>query len=313
MEIVTLTPNPAIDKSCSLQQILPEVKLKCSAPVYEPGGGGINVSRAIKKLGGHSLALYLAGGPPGQLMHDLLNEEGIEFQATLTEGWTRENFIATETSSNRQYRFGMPGAIIKEAEWQQLLRALKLQKPSPKIIVASGSLPPGVPDDFYRKVAKIAKEVKAKCFLDTSGMALSQAMERDHFFLLKPNLKELCELTGQTSITGMGHEKAALQLVDEGKAEMVVVSLGAKGAILATKQGVERVVPPTIVVKSTVGAGDSMMAGLALAYARGATPREMLMYGVACGTAAAMSAGTELCSKTNVDQVYQWLQEKDGR
>ncbi len=311
-KILTITINPAIDKSAKVEQILPEIKLKCSSPCYEPGGGGINVSRAIKKLGGNSMALFQCGGPSGKLMESLLSGEEIEYKTVNTSEWTRENLIVTETSTNRQFRLGMPGPLLSEDEWQEFLSILKEIHPAPEIIVASGSLPSGVPDDFYGKIATLAHGIGAKCFLDTSGKALSAAVAGEKVFLLKPNLKELCELTGTTEITGVGHEKLAMQLVEDGQAEVVVVSLGSKGAIMTTAQGVEKIIPPTIVVKSAVGAGDSMVAGLTLAYARGDNFREMLMYGVACGTAAAMSEGTELCSRENVEKVLLWIKEMNS-
>ncbi len=311
MNILTITVNPAIDKSSKVPQLLAEAKMKCEEPRYEPGGGGINVSRAIKKLGGYSRALFQAGGPTGQRLQTLLDQEAIQSKAINTKGWTRENLIITEASSGRQYRFGMPGPFLERAEWTRFGQVLSTLKPVPGLVVASGSLAKGVPVDFYARLAAMSREIGARFILDSSGKALHETLKQEEVFLLKPNLKELAELTGQSQVTGTAHEKLAMQLVKEGRAEMVVVSLGAKGAVIATDAGIERVVPPSIVVKSTVGAGDSMVAGLTLAYARGKTPKEMLWYGVACGTAAAMSAGTELCRKEDVDRVYQWLQEMD--
>jgi len=307
MRILTLTINPALDKSAKIPHLTPEIKLKCSQPTYEPGGGGINVSRAIRKLGGDSFSIFQSGGPAGYLMEDLLITEGIKFQATPTKAWTRENLIITDSTSNQQYRFGMPGPTLSEDEWKLFLSLLMEITPIPEIIVASGSLPVGVPDNFYARVAGIARELSAKLILDTSGSALYETIKQERVFMLKPNLQELGDLAGQGESANIEQEKMALQLVKKGKAEVVIVSLGAKGAMMATSDGIEYVSPGEVKVKSTVGAGDSMVAGLTLAHAKGESYTNMLKYGVACGTAAAMSEGTELCSKENTDEVYKRL------
>jgi 6-phosphofructokinase 2 len=113
--IVTITLNPAIDKSTSAEHIVPEHKIRCAKPKFEAGGGGINVSRAIKKLGGESVAIFPAGGPPGRLLQDILEGEGVTHQAVPIKQWTRENFIVVDTATNAQFRFGMPGHELTEA------------------------------------------------------------------------------------------------------------------------------------------------------------------------------------------------------
>lgn len=161
--IVTVTFNPAIDKLTSVPVLMPEKKLKCSAPVFEAGGGGVNVARAIKKLGGNATALFIAGGHTGRFFCQLLNEEGVESIVTETEGYTRENLIVLETASNQQFRFGMPGPHIRENEWQQVLSNIE-KLSGMDYLVASGSLPPGVPTDIFARIAWISK--KEKCPVD---------------------------------------------------------------------------------------------------------------------------------------------------
>lgn len=309
-DIITITLNPALDKSTHVDQVLPEKKLRCEEPTYEPGGGGINVSRAIKKLGGSSCAWMLVGGPSGQRICDLLGEEGVDFRAINTKNWTRENLMVMEDNSNNQYRFGMPGPELYEAEWRKCLDDLEQlpEEKKPKYVVASGSLPPGVPEDFYAQLADIAHRKNFRLIVDTSGEALIKAAG-EGVYLLKPNLGELAGLAGKEMISAMEQEEIAKQVLDEGKCKVLVVSLGPRGAMLASKEGISYVVPPTMPMQSAVGAGDSMVAGIVLCLLQGGSLEDVVRYGVAAGTAATMTPGSELCRKEDAEKIYQWLQE----
>ncbi len=312
MKIVTLTINPALDKSTFVDEILPDHKLRCDAPIFEPGGGGINVSRAIKRMGGDSLAYYLAGGATGNELTKLLDDEGLAHIPIPSIKWTRENFAVTERTSDKQFRFGMPGSIIPEEEWKYSLIKLEKTNPAPDFIVASGSLPRGVPNDYYARVATIAKKMGAKLILDTSGEALTQAGGIG-VYLLKPNSDELARLAGREDRDSMTiHEKEAFakQLINEGWCEVMVVSMGPKGAMLVTKDQVEYVKPPEIKPKSTVGAGDSMVAGMVYTLSKDWPLSEVIKYGVAAGTATTMTAGSDLCRKEDVERIYAWLKEQ---
>lgn len=310
MKIVTLTLNPALDKSTTIKQLVPEEKLRCEEPTYEPGGGGINVSRAIRIMGGETLAIYLAGGPAGQKMEELLREEGIEQKLIKGKQNTRENFMVMESSTNNQFRFGMPGAEVSQEELDACLQAIKELPDEVEYLVASGSLPPGAPDDFYGKIAQMAQERNIQCVVDTSGKALQKAAEMG-VCLMKPNLRELSQMAGKEKISAMEQEEIANQIIEEGKAKMLIVSLGARGAMLATKEKIEYVVPPTVSQQSTVGAGDSMVAGIVLSLSRGDELSDVIKWGVAAGTAATMTPGTELCRKEDVEEIYNWLKKKE--
>jgi 6-phosphofructokinase 2 len=174
-KILTITLSPALDKSTHVSRVLPEKKLRCEAPRYEPGGGGINVSRAVRKLGGQSTAWLLSGGPAGERLCELLEEEGVEYWAGETRSWTRENLMVMEDSTGDQFRFGMPGPALEEQEWRQILEKLEALQELPEYVVASGSLPQGVPDDFYYQLAVIAHKRGFKLVVDTSGDALIKA------------------------------------------------------------------------------------------------------------------------------------------
>ena len=306
MKIITLTMNPAIDKSSAVDQVVAEWKLRCEPPTYEPGGGGLNVSRAIRKLGGDSLALYAAGGFSGQVLSDLLDREGLNHQAMAIAGLTRENFTVLEKSTGQQYRFGMPGPTITEAEWQRCLEELSGLLPQVDYLVASGRLPPGVPPDFYAQLARLAREHDTRLIVDTSGEALRLAVE-EGVFLIKPNLREFAELMGRESVEGLEEERLARELVATGQSETVVVSLGAAGILAASAESAERVRAPLVPIKSKVGAGDSTVAGIVLALARGQSWREAVRFGVAAGAAAVMTPGTELCRREDVERLYEQL------
>src|ERR1044071_8661990 len=187
-KIVTLTLNPAIDKSTSVKSLVPDKKLKCSQPKYEPGGGGVNVSRAIKKLGGASTTIYLAGSYNGKFYEELLNKEGLDSVVVPVEGNTRKNMVVVDESNNQQYRFNMPGPVIKEEEWQKCLQMIE-QSQGVEYIVASGSLPDGIPVDIFAKLAAVSKKISAKLILDTSGEPLKNAVD-DGVYMIKPNLGE---------------------------------------------------------------------------------------------------------------------------
>lgn len=306
MKIVTLTLNPAIDKSTTLDRIVPEKKLRCSPARYEPGGGGINVSRVLKRLGTPSLAAFTSGGPMGLMLEGLVKKEGLNYEALPIQEWTRESFAVSETSTGQQYRFGMPGPTLTEREWKSVLSWLASLSPAPEFLVLSGSLPPGVPDEAYAQIAEWARLNGIKVVLDTSGPSLEKALDTG-VFLVKPNLSELAGLVNKSAISGKEQESIASMLVHSGRAQMVVVSLGARGAMLAHAGGIHYAVPPTIVAKSTIGAGDSTVAGMIWALAQGYAPQALLRYGVACGTAATMNTGTELCRPDDVQQLFEWM------
>jgi 6-phosphofructokinase 2 len=310
MKIATLTMNPAIDKSSAVTQVVAEWKLRCEPPEYEPGGGGINVSRAIQKLGGESAAFYAAGGLAGRMLSDLLDREGLLHRAMSIAGVTRENFTVMEKSSGQQYRFGMPGPTLQEAEWRRCLEEISALLPQVDFLVASGRLAPGVPSNFYGQLAKLAREQNTRLIVDTSGKALRLAVE-EGVFLIKPNLREFAELTGREKVDELQEELLAQELVSANKCEVVVVSLGAAGVLVASAEGTERVQAPLVPIKSKVGAGDSTVAGMVLALSQGKSWREAVRFGVAAGAAAVMTPGTELCRREDVETLYEQLMQKE--
>jgi len=306
-KIITITLNPSLDKGTTVLSIVPEKKLQCSAPILEPGGGGINVSRALDHLGCKSLALYMCGGYTGGQFKKMMEETDIECVAFDIAENTRENLIVVDSTSHKQYRFGMKGPTLEEEEWQQPL--LFLQNNSGyDYVVASGSLPPGMPLDFFARMAAIVHKKGAKLILDTSGEALKNSV-KEGVFLIKPNLAELSLLIGVDELKEDEIALAARSIIDDGCCSIVVVSLGAKGAMLITQDETIQVPSPEVDVKSTVGAGDSMVAGLVLGITKGYSWKDVLKLGIACGTAATINFGTALCSREDVERLYNDLQK----
>jgi 6-phosphofructokinase 2 len=300
---MTLTMNPAIDVSASVEYVVPDHKLRCGSPTYEPGGGGINVARAVRKLGGTALALFPAGGPAGALLGTLLDAEGVPHQTFPITGWTRENTNISERVTRRQFRFVMPGPTLLEREWQSILEQVGAVEPAPRYLVASGSLPPGVPDDFYARLARMANQRRIKLVLDASGEPLRRALD-EGVHLLKPSLREFEEVTGEPGCEESRLPSLARRLVDDGRCEILILSLGARGVFWMSSSERGRLASPTVPVKSSVGAGDSMVAGVVLSLAQGRPLADAVRVGVAAGAASVMNPGTELCRAEDVERFY---------
>ena len=310
MKIATLTLNPALDKSTSVGRLVPEQKMRCATVQLDAGGGGINVSKAIQKLGGQSTAIFPAGGTNGMVLRQLLQKADIETQVVEIQGETRESFSVAETFSNAQFRFVMAGAEVSMTEAERCLALVEQLRPD--YLVASGSLPPGLPETYFEVVAAFAKRIGARFMLDTSGAPLYAAAD-EGLFLLKPNLQELSALAGVPELQLNQVDDAALEIIHLGKCEVVVVSLGPQGALLVTRDGFEHIPAPTVEKKSTVGAGDSMVGGMVWALSQGKNYREMARFGVACGSAATMNTGSELFHAEDVWRLKKWIDDYGER
>jgi len=308
--IVTLTINPAVDKNASISQVIDERKLRCTRPSFEPGGGGINVSRAIQKLGGGSDAYYLAGGPTGDMLESLLAREGLRHHRISIKDWTRENLTIYEEMTGRQFRFGMPGPDVSQEEWQACLNQLVQLDSPPDYLVASGSLSPGIPDDFYARLARALKgNGKTRVLVDTSGEALSSAA-KEGVYLIKSNLREFSELMWCEFKHESEQYEAASRLIQQGACEILVVSLGAQGALLVTKEGHWRFRSPIVPIQSRVGAGDSMMAGIVLSLSQDRSIEDATLFGIAAGAAACMTPGSELCRREDTERLFQEMKQE---
>jgi 6-phosphofructokinase 2 len=304
--VVTLTINPTLDVNSEADQIGPEEKLRCMDPRYEVGGGGLNVSRAIHNLGGESTAIYVSGGLIGQMLEKLLDRDGVDHRPLRIENMTREVFNILDNTTGRQFRFIMPGPTLRDSEWRRCLEELCALDPKPNYVVASGSLAPGVPEDFYARVVRTANDLGARTIIDTSGKALRSSLG-ERVFLIKPNMRELRQLTGRKIENRSQQEEAAESPIKHGQSEVVVLSLGKEGALMASSAGIERLDAPSVPVKSKIGAGDSMVAGIVLGLDRGLALRDAFRFGVAAGAAATMTPGTELCRREDTERLYEQI------
>ncbi len=300
--IVTLTLNPAIDLACKANSVVPVHKIRTTAEQFDAGGGGINVARVLRTLGVDALAILMAGGTTGQFLRELLDEKGIEYLIIPILGRTRISLAVHESSTGREFRFVPAGPVVAQAELNELLETL--DKIESEWLVASGSLPPGVPDDFYSTLARLAVRRGIRFVLDTTGIALKHALGQG-VTLIKPSLGELESLLGRSIGDRHEQELAALELVRAGAAQFVVLSLGAEGAILARNEGVLRLSAPNVPVRSSVGAGDSFTAGMILGLSRGDAPEEAFARGIATGAAAVMNYGTAHLLPADVEALYR--------
>jgi 6-phosphofructokinase 2 len=296
--IVTLTLNPALDVATSVDRVVSGAKLRCAEPRYDPGGGGINVARAIHELGGDALAVYASGGSAGRRLERMLDEQGIARQPVEIAGDTRESLAVTDRGDGEQYRFLLPGPRLAEREWQACAEAALERLDDGGWLVLSGSMPPGVPDDLFARLTERARG-RARVVLDTSGGALRAALA-DGTDVVNPNWREFAEVSGRE-----GEEEYAARLVDEGRATAVVVTLGARGARLTTTAGQVLFAAPRVDTVSSVGGGDCFTAALTLALSRGESYLDATRLGVAAAAAAMLTPGTTPCRRGDVDRLLR--------
>jgi 6-phosphofructokinase 2 len=305
--IVTLTLNPAIDGSSEAETVRHTNKVRTSNERYDPGGGGINVARVLGELGADALAVYLAGGATGDVLDALLDERGVARRRIPIKDHTRISHVVFERSSGREYRFVAEGPELHEDEISACLDALS--GIDCDYLVASGSLPRGTPDDFYGRVQDIAAQKGAKLILDTSGKALKAALDHGGVYLVKPSHGEFEALVGRRLDGFHAIGEAAKSLVAKGCADMIAVTLGHEGALLATRDGLFQHNVPKVEVKSAVGAGDSFVAGMTFGLATGLSPEDAFLMGMAAGTAAVLTPGTDLCKKADVERLFDQLKQ----
>ncbi|WP_376955390.1 1-phosphofructokinase family hexose kinase [Arthrobacter methylotrophus] len=304
--ILTVTMNPALDVSTSTDRVYSGHKLRCGTSRLDPGGGGVNVARVIQRLGGQVLAVYTAGGPPGEAYRRLMEGEQVPSLVIPIKGSTRQNFTVDENSTGNQFRFVLEGAELSEDEWRTCLQLVGRSISPGGYVVASGSLPPGVPEDFYAQLARLVRKGGARFVVDTSGQPLAEVLA-EGVFLVKPSKRELGEHFGAPLEGERNQIEAASALVASGSAEYVALTLGDAGAILASKEGVIRLPVPSVRVLSTVGAGDSFLGALVLRLAQGCPVEAAFRSALAAGSAAAMTPATELCHRKDVERLEEEL------
>jgi 6-phosphofructokinase 2 len=296
--ILTLTLNPTVDIAGDAKAVQPVRKVRTTNETFDPGGGGVNVARVLRELGGETLAVVLAGGVSGRLLEELLTEGGVPHRTIPIAGRTRMSHTVQDLSTGQEYRFVPEGPTLAEAEWQAALDALEQAEAA--WVVASGSLAPGVPEDFYARAAVIAARRGQRFVLDTSGPPLCAALGKG-LALIKPSRGEFEALVGRPLPDAEAQDAAALQLLRQGAAGLIAVTLGHEGAMLAEPGGVLRLPALDVPVRGAVGAGDSFLAAMVLALSRGESPREAFAWGMAAGAAAVMATGTAHPRRADVE------------
>ncbi len=309
-KIVTLTMNPAIDVSMSAERVESGSKLRCRMGRRDAGGGGINVARVARRLGADVTAVYPVGGLVGQLLKELVDEEGLESVLIPIRGQTREDVAVVDETTREQYRFVLPGPHLHGAEWMQCLKVFAHLEGKPDIACASGSLPPGVPVDFYARVAEIVAGWGVRFALDSSGPALKRAVQ-EPIFLLKPNLGELRELTGAPLDSEPAMVAACRGVIERTGVRNIALTLGAEGAVLVSRDRALRAGALPIVPQSTIGAGDSFLGAMVWALASDKPIEEAFRFGVAGGSAALLAHGTELCRASDARRLLEQVKIED--
>jgi len=314
--IATLTMNPTIDVSYDVEVMRHTHKMRTTNEQYAPGGGGINVARVFQRLGGEALSVYLSGGATGPALDGLLAEHGLTCCRIPIAGSTRVAAAAHELSTRKEYRFTPSGPHVTAEEWQACLAALDaaaLDAPEGiSALVLSGSLPPDVPVDFYARAAKVAGQRGIDVVLDTSGEALAAGIENGGLLLVKPSQGELEQLAGRKleSIEAIG--EAAMEIVTRGQARLVAVTMGHNGGLLASATGTRFIPALEIEAKSAVGAGDSFVAAMLYGLLTGKEPGEAFCLGMAAGSAAVLSPGSDLAQAADIARFHQLICSRPG-
>ncbi len=301
--LVTVTVNPSLDTTAVADRVEADRKIRCGEARLDAGGGGINVARAVTALGGDALAVWTMGGVFGTGIRGRLDAEGVGNVAVAIDGDTRQSFAVIEERTERHFRFSTPGPRLRPEELDGIVAAV--EETAPEYLVISGGIPAGVDPGFYRRLAAVGFDAGARVVVDTHDEALRAVLEEGRVYLVKPNYRELLA-AARVSPDGTEPDvvEAARRLIGATGTDVVVVSLGAGGAVLVTGDDADRIRAPTVPIRSRIGAGDSMVAGLVLRLQAGDSLPEAVRYGVAAGSAAVMTPGTKLCRLEDVDRLY---------
>ena len=297
-DILTVTLNPALDVLTSIDKVSDTHKMRCGPTLKHPGGGGVNVARVLHRLGANCVAAYLAGGVTGERHHKLMSAEKVRCHVIPIAEETRESFSVHETSSGNDFRFVLPGPHVSAAEYEACFDYVAQHLPK-QFLVISGGLAPGVPDNFYARLAALAKQHGVRVVLDTNGPTLVEALKVG-VYLFKPSLRELRDLTGQDLPDEEAQVAAAQQLIQSGQAEIVALSLGEAGAMVISADQVWQARALTVDVQTTIGAGDSFVAGMVWSLGRGDSLVKAFQYGMAAGAAALLAPGTSLSQASDI-------------
>ncbi|MCZ8100580.1 MAG: 1-phosphofructokinase family hexose kinase [Burkholderiales bacterium] len=299
----TYTPNPTIDVWGEVERIYPTEKMRSTGVRHDPGGGGINVARMLHELGSSVVAVHWSGGATRSLFEALLERSGLPARPVPIAGDTRICQILRERETGHEFRVVPDGPQATQAACDAGLAVLA-DVPA-DWIVASGSLPPGAPVDHYARVAELARRRGCRFAIDCAGAPIRAVLASGSVDIVKVSRSELAHLVARPLETAAAVDDAALAVLRTTQVARILVSLGPDGALLADSAGLHRVATPPATVVSTVGAGDSFLAGFLHALARGEEPASALAIAVAVGTAACLRPGTQLAERADVERLRQ--------
>ncbi|MFN1834196.1 1-phosphofructokinase family hexose kinase [Balneola sp. MJW-20] len=299
-KVLTITMNPSLDVGSEAEDVITDEKTRCEEPVYDPGGGGINVARVLTRLGVEADALLIAGGHTGNKLIEMLEEESIRIHTIRSRQDTRQNIAIIDNSAGKQYRFVFPGRVPDESVWIKVLDQIRQSISAYDYVVASGSLPEGVPDDLYSRIGKVATDAGKKFVIDTYGEALMKGIRSGAYFI-KPNKEEFEDLK---ELFGVSTDKDLLDKMFKSGIEQVVQTFGKEKTVLHTPERSYEFIPPTIKPRSTIGAGDSFVGGMIAGLVNGLSRDKAVCYGISAAASTLLSEGTDLCDKDEVERIY---------
>ncbi|MBC8274512.1 MAG: 1-phosphofructokinase [Chloroflexi bacterium] len=299
--IATVTLNPSLDKIATVEELVVDEANRWTSLRRDPGGKGINVSRVVHELGGETIAYGFIGGIDGETLKHLLQQQGVPFDFTPIQGEIRSNFIITDLKTRRQTRIDAPGPRISRDELRKLIDKITRIKPKPDFMVFAGSVPPGVPTDIYRQLIEKAKKSGIKTVLDSDNKWLKEGINAKPN-VIKPNVHEAEELL-ETHLRDQAAIVEAVKTLVNRSIDVAAISRGKDGLIVANGEKILKITPPQAEVRSTIGAGDSTIAGLVLKLSQGHGIEEASRWAVASGTAAVLTPGTELCRREDVERL----------
>ncbi|EAR49569.1 carbohydrate kinase, PfkB [Oceanicola granulosus HTCC2516] len=304
-DILTVTLNPALDLATEVAHVQPNVKLRCGPPDLDPGGGGLNVARAIHQLGGSARCFVALGGDTGQSLLNLLTRAGLTPVVHDAPGETRQSLAVSDLETNDQFRFMLPGPEWSRADIDGARKALLDAATGDGFLVLSGSGPAGAAPDLYARICEDFAGTGEEIILDTSGPALAHlaAGQAKPPFVLRMDQHEAEELARRPLASRADSAAFARSLVERGAARLVIVARGADGSTMADAERKLHVTAAPVRVNSKVGAGDSFVGGFTMALARGGSVEAALSHGAAAASAAVMTPGTQLCHREDMERL----------
>lgn len=306
-KILTITLNPAVDLATSVAAVVAGPKLRCKPPRVDPGGGGVNVARAICELGGQATAFVAVAGAQGEKLLALLAAENVPTQAVWMRGETRQNLAVIDEGTGAQYRFGLPGEVLTATDGKRILAGISDMVEPGGLVVLSGSVAPGLGDDFPALIQQALAPVTDRLIVDVAGAPLEGLvrMPQAPLLMLRIDQKEAAQVAHHDMKTIDDSVTFAADLVARGVARMVVTGRGPEGSVMVTQNASYLCSAPDVPVRSKVGAGDAFVGAMTLAIARGETEEAALRWGVAAASATVGTEGTALCQLDETRALFE--------